>query len=472
MPLILFAIVLLVWMVPSALAGEYDVCARGLGDLFSRTAHVHLSSEGPELGQNASQVLAQLINRHVWQGQAREVFLETYDETLCSAAMGNRYVIAISVTQAELDQIESERDRGMPTNQSPTVAILNQRASVSSQSADISLASAPGYYTLRVYYATNRNDTGDADPKKRFGFGHGAGNLFGAVHVTIPKDHRMGELETPSILKVEFREDPEKHITVQALQPLGQAAWKQELRTRATAFGRPGVLLFIHGYNVGFADAAIRAAQLTYDLAFPGPTVFFSWPSSGKPTSYLADEQAAEWSMSFMKGVLADLASLGPGVPVYVIAHSMGNRVLTRAFKDLLEEDLTRRRAFKEVVLTAPDIDADVFKNQIAPSILGKGPRVTLYASSNDLALAGSRKLHGDFQRLGESSPAIMLLADMDAVDASNVKTDFLAHSYYGDSRTVMSDLFYLIRHRLKPEERFSLEQVQSPVGKYFRFKP
>jgi esterase/lipase superfamily enzyme len=150
----------------------------------------------------------------------------------------------------------------------------------------------------------------------------------------------------------------------------------------------------------------------------------------------------------------------------------MGNRVLTRAFKDLLVEDLTKRRAFREIVLAAPDIDADVFKKQLAPSILGKGPRVTLYASSNDLALVGSRKLHGDFQRLGESSPAIMLLANMDAVDASNVKTDFLAHSYFGDSRTVMSDLFYLIRKRLKPEERFSLEPVQSPAGKYFRFKP
>jgi esterase/lipase superfamily enzyme len=155
---------------------------------------------------------------------------------------------------------------------------------------------------------------------------------------------------------------------------------------------------------------------------------------------------------------------------VYLIAHSMGNRVLTGAFKDLLTEDLTRRRAFREIVLTAPDIDADVFKKQLAPAILGRGPRVTLYASSQDVALAGSRKVHG-YRRLGETGSELTVLPDMDTVDASNVKTDFLAHSYFGDSRTVMADLFYLIRKRLKPDERFALEPVHSTGGDYWRFK-
>jgi Uncharacterized protein conserved in bacteria len=186
---------------------------------------------------------------------------------------------------------------------------------------------------------------------------------------------------------------------------------------------------------------------------------------------YISDEQAAEWSAHDVKTVLAELASLGPDVPIYVIAHSMGNRVLARALKDLATQDRTQLAAFKEVALTAPDIDADVFKREIAPAVLGRGPRVTLYASSNDVALAASRKLHGGYRRLGESDPEVLVMKEMDTVDASNIKTDFMGHSYFGDSGTVMADLFYLIRQRLKPAERFALEPVRSTGGDYWRFK-
>jgi len=199
--------------------------------------------------------------------------------------------------------------------------------------------------------------------------------------------------------------------------------------------------------------------------------VFFSWPSRGHVVDYNADQQAAEWSVPDMKQTLSELASLAPSTPVYVVAHSMGNRVLTRAFERLLAEDLAKRRAFRELILTAPDIDASVFKRDIAPNILGVGPRVTLYASDNDKALAASRRLSAGYRRLGEAGKDITVLPDLDTIDATNVKTDLLGHSYFGDSSTVMSDLFYVIRKRLKPSERFALEPVLSPVGDYWRFK-
>jgi esterase/lipase superfamily enzyme len=294
---------------------------------------------------------------------------------------------------------------------------------------------------------------------------------FGAVNVTIPKDHRMGHLETPSILMLRWLKDPHKHITLQSIEVTNLEPWRNELQRRALLLGKPGVLLFIHGYNVSFTGAAMRTAQLAYDLGFAGAAVFFSWPSRGELIPYISDEQAAEWSAHDVKTVLAELASLGPDVPIYVIAHSMGNRVLTRALKDLAVQDRTQLAAFKEVAMTAPDIDADVFKREIAPAVLGRGPRVTLYASSNDVALVASRKLHGGYRRLGESDPEVLVMKDLDTVDASNIKTDFMGHSYFGDSGTVMADLFYLIRQRLKPAERFALEPVQSTGGDYWRFK-
>jgi esterase/lipase superfamily enzyme len=289
----------------------------------------------------------------------------------------------------------------------------------------------------------------------------------------VPKSHRVGALEAPSILRLEFRPDPTKHVILARVTPLAHEAWRAEIARRATALGNAGILVFIHGYNVRFADAARRAGQLSYDLGFAGPTVLFSWPSRGGVVDYTVDEQAAEWSIPDMKDVLASLATVAPGVPVYVIAHSMGNRVLTRGFKALLDEDLNKRRAFRQIVLAAPDIDADVFRREIGPAILGKGPRVTLYASSNDKALAASRNLHGGYKRLGESGDGIVVMRDLDTVDASNVSTEFLGHSYFGDSSTVMSDLIYVIQKSLPPQERtrFALEPVRAAIGQYWRFK-
>jgi len=258
------------------------------------------------------------------------------------------------------------------------------------------------------------------------------------------------------------------------LKAMDLGAWRAEVAKHAVELGNPGILVFVHGYNSSFSDGARRAAQLAFDLKFAGSTVLFSWPSQAATLEYTVDEQSAEWSVPDMKDVLAGLATLAPNTPIYVIAHSMGNRVFTRGFKALLAEDPAKRLPFKQLVLAAPDIDADVFKREIAPAILGQGPRVTLYASSNDKALAASRGVHGGYLRLGESGKDIVVLAGLDTVDASGVSTEFLGHSYFGDSGTVMSDLKYVIRKSLPPEqrERFALERVRNAaIGLYWRFK-
>jgi esterase/lipase superfamily enzyme len=202
--------------------------------------------------------------------------------------------------------------------------------------------------------------------------------------------------------------------------------------------------------------------------------VLFSWPSRSATLEYTVDEQSAEWSVPDMRDFLASLATVAPGAPIYVIANSMGNRVFTRGFKALLEKSPASSIPFKQIVLAAPDIDADVFRREIGPAILGKGPRVTLYASSNDKALAASRGVHGGYRRLGESGKDLVVLQGLDTVDASTVKTEFLGHSYYGDSDTVMSDLMYVIRKSLPPEQReqYALERVKDvAVGLHWRFK-
>ncbi|HEY8360578.1 MAG TPA: alpha/beta hydrolase, partial [Ramlibacter sp.] len=74
----------------------------------------------------------------------------------------------------------------------------------------------------------------------------------------------------------------------------------------------------------------------------------------------------------------ANKSSLSDAPNVYLTAHSMGNRAQTRALVSLLAEKPTLRSRLKEeVILTAPDIDADVFRRDIAPALVKAGRPVT-----------------------------------------------------------------------------------------------
>lgn len=479
----------LVFLGPLAAAGaaEFDLCVRGTSLEETRTAHLRLTVTGADVAAFAPRLGAVLANRRFWNGKAEEVYGAPYDPDLCGPDTSPLLELAIDLSPAQAHDLEAEVTRGVGDGLVAAVErILGTSTPPPTHSATPALDTAPDvgeavadaqgrlrYHIMRVYYATDRKPTDAKEPYLHFAGDRGPLS-FGVVNVALPRTHEVGQLEAPSILRLEFTADPEKHVTLQSLQELDVDTWRAEIARRATALGNPGILLFIHGYNSSFADAARRAGQLAFDLKFPGAALLFSWPSRAATLEYTVDEQAAEWSIPDMKAVLASIATIAPGAPVYVIAHSMGNRVLTRGFKALLEDDPGKRRAFKQIVLAAPDIDADVFMREIAPAILNKGPHFTLYASSNDKALAASRGVHGGYRRLGESGDNIIVLSGLDTVDASTVDTEFLGHSYFGDSGTVVSDLKYVIRKSLPPEKReqYFLERVQNAaIGLYWRFK-
>jgi esterase/lipase superfamily enzyme len=465
-------------------AAEFDLCVRGTSLDEAHTARLTLTIEGAQLTERAPRLAAEFANLRFWSGRAEEVSGAPFDPEICGAEVADKLTMTIALTPAQAKELtaalEKDDSAGLRAAAARVLGVSAQprhkdlvAIGPSVGEPVLDAAGKVRYHVMRVYYATNRLATSAAAPEEHFGGDRG--NLsFGVVNVALPRTHQTGQLEAPSIFKLEFSADPDKHITLQSLTPLASDAWRAEIAKRAMALERPGILLFVHGYNASFAEAARRAGQLAFDLRFDGATVLFSWPSRNSTLEYTVDEQSAEWSVPDMNAVLASLATVAPGAPIYVIAHSMGNRVFTRGFKDLLEKQPAASLAFKQLVLAAPDVDADVFRREIGPAILGMGPRVTLYASSNDKALAASRGVHGGYRRLGESGKDLVVLKGLDTVDASSVDTEFLGHSYYGDNRTVMSDLMYLIRRSLPPEEReqYALERVRDAVlGLYWRFK-
>ncbi|MEA1952318.1 MAG: alpha/beta hydrolase, partial [Planctomycetota bacterium] len=118
---------------------------------------------------------------------------------------------------------------------------------------------------------------------------------------------------------------------------------------------------------------------------------------------------------------------------------------------------------------TAPDIDAEIFRRDIAPAIVKTAKRVTLYASSNDGALAASKKLHG-YPRAGESGENVVVVPGIDTIDVSGIDTSLLGHTYYGDNDTVITDIVQLLRESKPPNLRDRLREAMQNGRKYWVF--
>jgi esterase/lipase superfamily enzyme len=340
------------------------------------------------------------------------------------------------------------------------------------------------YAVVKVYFATDRQRDVGKPPAQRFsgerstgmsngngGNGGGDGPLsYGSCDISIPRDHRMGQLESPSLWRLEFRDDPAKHVVVLSAEVQDRDNYFAALKTQIRASAGKSAFIFIHGYNVTFEDAARRTGQMAYDLGFDGAPVFYSWPSRGDIAAYTIDENNIEWSTPHITAFLADFLATTEAAQVYLVGHSMGNRGLARAVADLLAAQPQLAQKITEIILSAPDIDAAIFKHDIAPQLAHARNPVTLYASSQDLALAASKAVHG-YPRAGDSGAGMLIVAGVETIDATGVDTSFMKHSYFAEKRSALSDMFYLIRNQARADQRF-LDPVDTPAGRYWTFKP
>ncbi len=326
------------------------------------------------------------------------------------------------------------------------------------------------YVVREILYATDQKRGSRASPVRfyRNEWDFGEKLSLGTCHVSIPAEHKLGELESPSILRLEFRPNPNKHVVLLGVRPRKAETFYRRLRDRVDKSANSEAFVFIHGYNVSFPNAARRAAQLAHDLNFDGAPILYSWASKAAAAAYPEDEETVRLSVAKLKHFLTEVALTSGARRVHLIAHSMGARALTEALEALARElEATEHSStlFRQVVLAAPDINADLFR-QLAAAIVSNAERVTLYACASDKALAASKTFHG-YRRAGE---CIVIVPGVDTIDASAVDTSFLAHSAFASNRAVLTDLGYLLNEGVAPERRVGLIKRKMDEGTYYAF--
>lgn len=120
---------------------------------------------------------------------------------------------------------------------------------------------------------------------------------YGFCEVAIPKCHReIGSVGSSWWRRwMKLKDDRLKLKLVSTIpEPDFWTLVKKELDRWRPKQRR--VLVYFHGYNVTFKEAAIRAAQIGFDLKVKGAMAFFSWPSKGAIEGYPADEAVIDAS--------------------------------------------------------------------------------------------------------------------------------------------------------------------------------
>ncbi len=160
------------------------------------------------------------------------------------------------------------------------------------------------------------------------------------------------------------------------------------------------VLVFVHGFNTRFTDAALRFAQIAHDTNSGAAPILFSWPSRGGLLNYSYDKESANFSRGDLAYVLRTAADSPAVAEVTVLAHSMGAWLAMEALRQVALEDNSDLAKINNIVLASPDIDVDVFRRQL-DDIGAQRPLITVFTSSRDRALGISSVVAGGVTRVG-----------------------------------------------------------------------
>lgn len=321
---------------------------------------------------------------------------------------------------------------------------------------------------LQVFFATDRQPTGDRHPARQFGAARGA-PAYGSCEVAMPCGANDDAPALPTQLRLQPRPVPAGHGVLLRSEVAPPAQFFSTVADTIARSPANGVLLFVHGYRTSFEDAARRTARIASDLRLAGVPLFYSWPSQGRLSGYAVDETNAQWSLPHLASFLTDLAERAPEAHLYLLGHGMGCRVLARAVAGLAtaRPDLAPR--LRELILAAPDIDADAFRDELAPALASAGIHVTLYASSGDAALQLAQRAR-PAPRAGDGGPALLVAPGVETIDAGSADTSLTRVAASGTGRTVLADLRQRISRQLPPSQRAGLRAVDVPAGRYWTF--
>jgi esterase/lipase superfamily enzyme len=303
----------------------------------------------------------------------------------------------------------------------------------------LNLAAEPkGNAVVDMLVATSRLPSDD--PATLFSGERSAHPSITDVAVSIPSStvRASGTVQWPKKLPP----NPETDFAVVRVKPIATRQEGHEWVRRHSSGGH--AMVFIHGFNNTYEDSIFRFAQIVHDSGADVTPILFTWPSRAKVFDYNYDKESTNYSRTSLETTLKALVEDKNIKDITILAHSMGTWLAMEAIRQMAIRDGTLPKKIENVILASPDIDVDVFARQWS-ELGGRKPNFTIFVSQDDRALALSRYISGDVQRLGQINPAEepyktkLEEAGITVVDLTKVKsTDRLNHGKFAESPAIV----------------------------------
>lgn len=274
-----------------------------------------------------------------------------------------------------------------------------------------------------VFYGTTRRPLPSGGG---FGSGRSSRLWFGKYDISVPPTHQVGQIEWPR-----QKVDPSRAFVASDMTRFDSTVAFTDGLAK-TLRGLPAdereVVVFVHGYNTNFAEGLFRLVQLTHDYDLANTAVHYSWPSAARTLGYGHDRDSMLFARDGLEQLLGAVQKAG-AKRVLLVGHSLGALLVMETLRQAaLENRLALHPDLLGVVLISPDIDIDLFRQQVLRIERLPKPFI-IFSSQNDRALRLSAMLSGQNQRLGSLSDA-RILADYDVtlIDVSRFSTRGLGH--------------------------------------------
>lgn len=222
---------------------------------------------------------------------------------------------------------------------------------------------------------------------------------FARFDISIPPTHQPGRIEWPE--KPEKSVDPRTDfVTKQIVHYPSAADFGTALRA-SLAPAKGEVIVYVHGFNVTFAEGTYRLAQLSRDVKNRSTAVHYSWPATQNTLEYTRDRDSALFARDGLQTLLELLAAQNYN-RIVIVAHSIGSNLVVETLRQIsLQKNTNVTKRLAGVVLISPDIDTNLFEIQL--SRINPLPKpFVVFGDEADIALKASAFLTGRSNRVGQ----------------------------------------------------------------------
>ncbi|MEM7439618.1 MAG: alpha/beta hydrolase [Pseudomonadota bacterium] len=345
--------------------------------------------------------------------------------------------------------------------------------------------------TPRIFFVTDRARITSDKKQAAYGFGRSRSMAFGYKNIAFGEGLTWDQLRARSVTRgrsdvtlsvvnsVELVRFPETPLPFQvagsravpASKPLADyraagRAFKAAVAAELSRANRKEIVLYTHGVNNDFEDAADTIANLWHYSGRIGMPLVFSWPADNPGLlGYFSDRESGEFAVFHFKEMMRLLAEIPQLKHIHVIAHSRGTDLATTALREMLiaeraaGRDPRRTLKVKNVILAAPDLNMDVVSQRlVAERFAAAFDQITVYMNGGDAALGLAQSLFTGV-RLGRLRPEDLSAEELKILDnaqrvhfvnVENVSTRS-SHGYFRSNPNVVSDIVLTLRTGAEP---------------------